>query len=487
MERGFYNDDIEQLIRQKADQYKMFPSENVWKGIYRSLHTRRKWYGLGLLLFLAGISYLASLQLIAPATPAKKINNHAPASKSGSLSNNTSSINNAVSGPVAVAGHHAGAAGNTAFSAFSPRQMATPPIGQDELLAFAETDLPHAIVITRLPNETIVDELYLDAPKKPIRSGKISETAFPVFPGQPVQPPIDALSEELATEAGAHELKLPDAAAPGNNRTAQADDEKKVNWLQEYAVYELTPPRMRRLGWQLSISPTMNYRKLSSSNSVYDQLNIKGLPAGAIEGKPETLVNHRPALGFEIGSHLVYAVNRNIKLRFGLQFNYSRYDIQAYASPVPEKGKIQLDASSGPRDSLVSYTRIRNFSGEKAEALQNQYFQLSAPIGIEVNVLGNEKLQLNVAGSLQPTYLLNRNSYLITTDFKNYMRAPSLVRRWNINAGAEIFVAYKTGSLKWQVGPQFRYQLLSSYVKEYPIREYLMEYGVKIGVTKTLR
>ncbi len=31
MERGFYNDDFEQLIRQKADQYKMFPSEGVWK------------------------------------------------------------------------------------------------------------------------------------------------------------------------------------------------------------------------------------------------------------------------------------------------------------------------------------------------------------------------------------------------------------------------------------------------------------------------
>ena len=490
MERGFYNDDFEQLIRQKADQYKMFPSDNVWKGIYRSLHTRRKWYGLGLLFFLAGISYLASLQLMTPSGPAKKINIHSPASHPSNSSGN-SSEHTTITGPVAVVSGSSGSNGNT-FSAFSPvpvkpaeKPVLTAPV------AYPEPDLPHAIVITELPEQTIVDELYLSVPKKAIASRNIAPKEFPVFPGQINDPVTEGilLTDISGFEIGDHELKLP---APSSKtipapKAALSEDEKRINWLQEYAVYELTPPPMRRLGWQLAFSPTMNYRKLTSNTNVNDQLNTKGLPAGAIEGKPETLVSHRPALGFELGSYLVYAINKNIKLRAGLQFNYSRYDIQAYSAPVPEAGKITLDAA-GPRpDSLVSLTRIRNFSGDKAEALQNQYFQLSAPIGMELSLLGTEKLQLNIAGTIQPTYLLNRNTYLITTDYKNYMRAPSLVRRWNVNAGAEIFVSYKTGSLKWQAGPQFRYQLLSSYVKEYPIREYLMEYGVKIGVTKTIR
>ncbi len=281
-----------------------------------------------------------------------------------------------------------------------------------------------------------------------------------------------------------HQLQKQSASAQKADKT---DDDKRINWLQEYAVYELTPPPMRRWAWQLAFAPTMNYRKLTSNNSVNDQINIKGLPAGAIEGKPETLVSHQPALGFGLGSYMVYSINKNFRITGGIQLNYSRYAIKAYTTPVPETGKIALDVAGSQPDSLVSLTRLRNFSGEKAEDIQNQYFQFSAPIGLEVSLLGTEKLQLNIAGTIQPTYLLNRNSYLITTDFKNYMRAPSLVRRWNVNAGAEIFVSYKTGSLKWQVGPQFRYQLLSSYVKEYPIREYLMEYGVKIGVTKTIR
>jgi len=125
--------------------------------------------------------------------------------------------------------------------------------------------------------------------------------------------------------------------------------------------------------------------------------------------------------------------------------------------------------------------------GFKVQNLRNQYFEFSLPVGLEYRLWGNDKIQLNVAGTLQPTYLLNHNTYLITTDFENYTKEPSLVRRWNLNTSAEIFLSYKTGGLKWTVGPQFRYQLLSSYVNKYPIHEYLMEYGIKIGVAKTIR
>jgi hypothetical protein len=72
MERGFYNEDFEQLIKQKADQYRMYPSDKVWKGVFRSIHKRRKWYWFGLALFLTGISYYTFTQLNAPA-PSKAL------------------------------------------------------------------------------------------------------------------------------------------------------------------------------------------------------------------------------------------------------------------------------------------------------------------------------------------------------------------------------------------------------------------------------
>src|SRR4026207_1304329 len=46
MERQFNNGDFEKLLRDNANQYRMYPTEKVWKGIHSALHTRRRWYGL---------------------------------------------------------------------------------------------------------------------------------------------------------------------------------------------------------------------------------------------------------------------------------------------------------------------------------------------------------------------------------------------------------------------------------------------------------
>src|SRR5687767_15955897 len=83
MKRNFYTDDFEDLIREKADQYRMYPSEKVWKEINRSLHSRRKWYWSGFVLLLTGISYFAIDQLFTPGSPTRIAKNiTAPTSES---------------------------------------------------------------------------------------------------------------------------------------------------------------------------------------------------------------------------------------------------------------------------------------------------------------------------------------------------------------------------------------------------------------------
>ena len=59
--------------------------------------------------------------------------------------------------------------------------------------------------------------------------------------------------------------------------------------------------------------------------------------------------------------------------------------------------------------------------------------------------------------------------------------------RLPINANAETFLGYTTGSYRWQIGPQVRYQMLPSLVDKYPNREYLFNYGLKVGVVKQLK
>jgi len=234
----------------------------------------------------------------------------------------------------------------------------------------------------------------------------------------------------------------------------------------------------------------MNYRKLTTSKNPGRQYLVKNIPMALnITGDLDQLVNHKPALGFELGSYLRYAADRTVTFKAGIQFNYARYAIEAFSAPTTDVATIALNSTGGlRRDSLISYSSISNIGGNSVKDIQNQYFQLSAPIGLEVMLIGGKRMQLHIAGTLQPTYLINRNTYLITTDYQSYTHEPSLVRRWNMNTSAEAFVSYNTGGgIVWQVGPQFRYQVLSSYSSKYPIRENLMEYGVKIGVSKTIR
>jgi hypothetical protein len=456
MERDFYTDEFEDLIKLKADQYRMYPSDKVWKGIKRSLHSNKRKYWFGFALLLTGLSYFGIDQLIV-SPPAKQITK--PAQGSASSEKQQAKIvpfDEVTPGSL-----------NKRQPDISLTQDEPPaglnPIAENHILPESNQGVDASVKA----NENLYSGLTPDLAEVESSQKQLS---------------IIGIDRPLAT------ILIP-SLTPNQQKTQQQEEDiQKINWLQEYAVYDLSPTRPQRINWQLSFAPTMNYRRLMGRNNTNIQSSAGNIPiALRIEGDLDKLVNHKPALGFELGSYLVYSVNHAFALKAGLQFNYSRYEIQAYSSAT-ERATIALNSINGLRSpSISNYTQLRNFGGYAVQNLQNQYFQLSVPLGVEVNILGSNKLQLGVAGTVQPTYLLNRNTYLISSDYKNYTKEPSLVRRWNVNTSAETFVSYKTAGLKWQVGPQIRYQLFSSYTDKYPIKEYLIEYGVKIGVTKTIR
>src|SRR6185295_4112031 len=66
MESNFNNRDFEQFVKQNADQYRMFPSEKVWKGIHNALHTRKRWYGIGLTFLLLTVGTVTWVMVSSP-------------------------------------------------------------------------------------------------------------------------------------------------------------------------------------------------------------------------------------------------------------------------------------------------------------------------------------------------------------------------------------------------------------------------------------
>jgi len=477
MERSFYNDDFEELIKQKSDQYKIYPSDKVWKGINGSLHSTRKWYWLSFVLFLAGISYFTIDQLSSPLRKIASNKSNAPVPASTA---SNEAIILPFTPPTTV-----GYVKENSATDYHRKGLV---VAMTELVVANQsvpTPNPYAEVVTR---EDEVGSVYLPnqystvvSADKDILQSKIHENNK-----EQLDLILDEASNELLELANNKVTGLEDNLVANNN---ELTDQKRINWLQENAVYELTRPKLKRTSWQITASPTMNYRKLTGNKNANLASDVKNIPIALnIEGDIDNLVNHNPAVGLELAAMFLYAVNKNVTFKTGVQFNYSSYNIHAYSSYSSEIATIALNNFYGSNvDSITNYTRLNNFGGDVVKDIKNEYYQLSAPIGVDLLVLGRGKLQLYVGGTIQPTYLINRDKYLITTDYKNYTREPSLVRRWNANTSAEAFVSYKAGGFRFQLGPQLRYQLFSSYDDKYPVKEFLTEYALKLGISRTIR
>jgi len=261
--------------------------------------------------------------------------------------------------------------------------------------------------------------------------------------------------------------------------TDEIADQQRINWLYDYAVYNMPAAAKRgRKYFQMYFSPTATYRHLSggiTSKSGSNSLN------------PKDYLEHSPAWGFEVGSAYMYRITRNLTIKAGLQFKYMRYSVKAFANKMQASTDIQTNYGHAVD---TAERRIRNMALDPNMTqlrLTNDVYQLSAPIGFELRVMGNERLQLNVGASIQPSYLLNTNNYYLTADYENYIKGPSQFRRWNLTGGVEAFLSYKLhNNLRLQAGPEFRYQLLSSFYNSYPVQEHLKGYGFKIGIVKAI-
>jgi hypothetical protein len=242
--------------------------------------------------------------------------------------------------------------------------------------------------------------------------------------------------------------------------------------------------KKKKISLQVFFTPTISYRELkenkafinyaqSATNSPFNSYYFTDI---------NNVVTHKPDVGMQIGFTAGYPISKSLKLIGGLQFNMSKYDIKAYSYPS-EVTTIALRNPSGGTNTVSTVTNYRNTGGSsRADWLHNLYLSASAPIGLEYKLIGNRKTYLGVSGTVQPTYVLSNKAYLLSTDYKNYAEIPSLTRKWNINTAFEMFAGYSTGKLKWRVGPQVRYQTMSSFVKKYPVQEHLFDFGLKLGI-----
>jgi hypothetical protein len=251
----------------------------------------------------------------------------------------------------------------------------------------------------------------------------------------------------------------------------------------------VSPQKKKKYSVQFYATPSASFRALSDQKvKELIQPSLIAIPlASPIVQAPSfnQAVRHRPAVGLELGFALSYQLTNRLQFKTGLQLNIRQYQIETYESAA---NAATLSLLNGSRVQTVSVmSSYNNSAGFRTAQLDNKVYQMAVPIGLDYQLLRFKKFGIHTLASIQPTYNINKNVYLLSTDYANYAAGNDYVRKWNINTSVGLQFSYQKGNTIWQLGPQIRYQTLPTYTNPYPIKENLIDYGFRIGWSKQFK
>jgi hypothetical protein len=452
MKRDFTHENFEDFLKRSADGLRMKAPDRVWQNLSKDLNKRRRRTFFGLSAFLlisASMGYAVVANWFAPS-----------AAETHTVSEERESTTAGKTGTFTPA--------DDPVAAIDPNTPVQLPTNSRAAASNAATgNRPQARVIPLYPKQIRQGTETAD------QENTSTTTALPALTAEEEFMPtvVDSYTEFDATE------QKPTA-------TASIAKTEGLPWTIESVINSYRQrARAKKFETQFYFTPTVSYRKLSENKSYLRNVDPNTLPANypALHSSVNSNVTHKPDIGFELGLTTKYALSSKLKVKGGVQFNINRYDIKAF-TVTSTYATIAVN-NGGRIDSIYSISAYSTEDGYRTNWLQNLSFQLSAPIGVEYRFAQNDKVSFGMGATIQPTYVLNDRSYLITTDYKHYTQVEGLARRWNVNTALETFVNINSGNTRWQVGPQVRYQLLSSFIDKYPVKENLFDFGLKVGVS----
>ncbi|MFP5041247.1 outer membrane beta-barrel protein [Parasediminibacterium sp. JCM 36343] len=488
-------DDFEQFLQDEAGNIKMFPSDHVWNNIAKKVQPKKSWPALTIIAFVIVLSIsVATFFNYPPDNILTKIKfndtNHSflkvkqdvllnnLQSKDGVAAiSNDNKLKDAAEKPNYILKNKANKGGLTSNFILSNElpienyETATATGSKINLKeakgGIAVSSYNHLIGINQLNDEKNESTQTKGLIYSDIDLPKYANINIPIIDKQ--------LSAQLAVQPSKTTTKKQIASDNKPSFALLSSKDRDAATRKEKAVLP------NRLDYEIYTTPSISYRRLED-DQVSNQLASTPTAAANTINKE---VRHRAALGTELGLGIRYKLASNLTFKTGLQFNIRQYYIDAYRTAGLATIKI---VQNNKLDSVNVVTGYSNDGGGLATAkLDNKLYQLSIPVGVEWNLYNKKRFGINLSASIQPTLSLNRNVYIISTDYKYYANGESFFRHWNINSSLEANVSYKLKKSTLYVGPQMRYQHLPTYTDKYPIKEYRMDYGIKVGIIRPIK
>ncbi|MFZ1305162.1 MAG: outer membrane beta-barrel protein [Ferruginibacter sp.] len=518
MENEFYTDEFEQLLKEKADQFSMYPSKRVWHSIYNNLHPSRRWPSVVISLFFISSLILIGYLNTGENSITRQINSNSNISTSFvsekaspekisrkpevvTYSKTTQQpelqYNNAFADVIT---------NETDFYAYTVVKSNMPvylsaTTASTDIKTIPETletinnpgDIVQTVNTYIRSNQIFADIAVINKKNKTTiaKSSVNSNTENMIVSNNtdPVKSPAADEANTLLNPAGNQaNTGLAKLNAPKENADASGNEEKRAvtneekAWMENYA-FQNKPVAKKwkgRLGYQVYVTPAVNYRKLTTK--------VKGSATPFAQGDINHSISQKPGFGFEAGVGLNYAVAKRLLVKAGVQFNYTNYNIAADRATHPITTTILLNdpATGYSYSSARTSTTSNTFNAAPARpvTLHNRTYQVSLPVGFGYKLSSQDNVEWFAGATLQPSYYFGGKAHLISTDLKSYVSDPSSISSWNLNVGIETYMNFKLGTYNFQVGPQVRYQVNSTYKRDVALIEKPYAIGLKFGLTK---
>ena len=481
--RQLQDQSFEEFLQESVKGHRMYPSDQVWNQIRTDLHGNRSWPALTFIsLFIISaltVSTLLNDQTNHHQLPLIPFKSNAIKSDVGSQQKELTPDEKNIS----------------YLSSIAPDQITLSTIASlqapaDNIPLINVNRRIDATPVAAIERTTLVELKEGPTILPTMKSGILHQSEVNTTIGESIL--LESIAEEKnETDAlNSGEILRQFAAARGNTHQS-ADD-----FFKDFQFTGNGPVKIRnsRMGFQFYMTPSVSFRRLTDTK--LKEINLSANTTGAsgnnlpistsVPAGVNDILRHRPAVGWEMGFGVLYSISRKLQLSTGLQLNLRRYDIETFVSRTNDLSSISLVNNRGI-ETISFYSPYNNNNGYRATILHNDLYQVSAPVGIQWKMMEGKKWGLTVETSVQPTLSIKANTWLVSSDYKHYTEGNDLLRRWNINSTAGLQLTYNGKTAILGVGPQIRYQHMPTYSNQYPIRENLIDYGIRMSITRPSR
>ncbi|MFN0081839.1 MAG: hypothetical protein ACKVOM_04925 [Ferruginibacter sp.] len=488
MEDTNYRNDFEFFLKENADEYRMVPSRKIWYSLYNNMHPDRKWPSVAVcLLILTAVLYIGVANNNAISSAAKKAasQNFSAAIKENTIDKKTTSKTDNPSTSTEQTlpekttslkmPANEQAIVNSSNESNNPKSLKS-------TLAIVNNET--SVIISNNNNTRLVENIILDNTEATakIENAQVlttkAKTTATISTFNADDEDAVASVDNATVEVNSGDKKLNTKLLPVENnalRTALLNVEK--SWKEDYAFRNKPVINKFKQNASLSyyITPSSGYRSFVKKGE--KQYTGSSLVVARGNNDDALLVDDA-ALNLEAGAVVQYNVAKNIKLKAGVQTNYTNYVSHVTALGHPSQTYLSLANGANVARSSNYTTKAGN------DRINKTTVQVSLPVGADVKIAGKRNLKWYAGATIQPSYVISGSAFVLSADEKYYISETPLLRKMNLNTGIETYLSFRSfNGVTLSVGPQFRYQLLSTYKNDYNYSEKAYNIGVKVGIT----